>query len=186
MDNKQTIPQLYLELIEKIKAKVPEVRWMDLWRNQVNFFDNEAMFSSPAVFFAFDMINPEDMGNKVQQVTLQVSVYYFYETLASTQDGSFNQTSAIAFLDTLSRIYAALHGSSGTYYSGMRRTGQRAIDSPDNGNLYLQTFSCLLVDYAACDEFEETQIGGVIVTDEEIPVQEPDDFTIGINNYSPD
>ncbi len=184
MDDKQKLTQLYVELCDKLSAKVPEIKWMDLWRNQVDFFSTELTFAAPAAFFSFDTLGHKDLGNKVQQVKMQVSIRYYFETLAKTYKGSYNQDKALEFLDSISKIHGALHGTSGTNYSEMMRTGLRALDSAGHGSLYLQTFTCDMYDYAASDEYEATDItiqvekGGMPETEEDEPNDGTNTFVI--------
>ena len=151
----QNWTDFYKELANKIANELPEVKWIDLWHNQVNFLDTEHAFPTPAVFLAFRSSNIEDLGIKVQKVTLQVDVYLFYETFADTYKGSWNQDEALGFLEIFDGLFAALHGSSGENFSSMRRINFTPVDTGNSGNLYLQTFACELIDYSAQKAFEE-------------------------------
>lgn len=71
---------LYKELATKITDNIPEVRWVDLWHNQVNFLEEEHPFPTPAVFLSFRSRELEDAGKKVQKVNLQVDFFLYYET----------------------------------------------------------------------------------------------------------
>lgn len=159
----QNWTELYKELAQILKTNIPALQWIDLWHNQVNFLSEEHPFPAPALFLAFRTMTATDMGNKVQSLTLQIDTYLFYETFADTYHDSWNQGSAMAFLDTLSNVYATLHGSDGTNYSSMRRTGFSPVDTGGAGNTYLQTFECTLIDYAAMTEYEEQQINDLDV-----------------------
>ena len=159
----QNIKELYLELSTKISADVPALLWGDLWHNQVNFLDQEHPFPTPAYFLSFRVLGTQDEGQKVQSLKMQVDCYIFYETMADTFEGSFNQDSALAFLDIIESVYASIHGTSGENYSEMRRTGLSAIDTGTAGNLYLQTFECVVVDYAAMKEYTDITISEMVI-----------------------
>lgn len=170
---------LYKELCATISNQVPEIRWKDLWHNQVNFLQDEHPFPTPSLFFSFRTVSANDMGEKVQNLTVQVDTYLFFETFADTYDGSWNQDSALGFLSLLSQTFAALHGSEGQNYSNMRRIGFSPIDTGGAGNLYMQSFSCQLVDYAAMKQFEEMKIEDISIEKGNIDTEEPDnDFFI--------
>lgn len=170
----QNWKDLYTELATELKTKVPAIRWIDIWHNQVNFLEEEHPFPTPAVFLSFRITNTNDMGQKVQGVRLQVDAFLFYETFADTYHESFNQGSALGFLDMLNEVYAVLHGSSGTNYSNMRRIGFAPVDTGGAGNLYQQSFECTLVDYAAMKEYVDSTIDEMSVEPGGIPEQEPD------------
>lgn len=170
---KKIIKELYTELCTLITTKVPAIKWIDLWHNQVNFLEQEHQFPAPAVFLNFRIVDAKDMGNKTQRVVLQVDVYLFYETFADTYHGSWNQGDALAFLDSLGDLFAILHGSEGATYSSMRRIGMSSVDTGSAGNLYLQPFSCQVIDYAATKEWDEAGIEDVVISSGSAPAPPP-------------
>lgn len=172
----QNWKDLYLELCEMAKSKVEEIKWQDLWHNQINFLAEEHPFPAPAIFFSFRTLGTSDMGEKVQNVSLQVDMYLFYETFADTYHESWNQSSALAFLDILSKVYATFHGTSGNNYSNMRRTGFSPIDTGGAGNTYLQTFECTLIDYAALKIYADSTVEDVDVQKGNKPAPTVDEY----------
>lgn len=144
----QNWKDLYSELCNAVE-NVDGIRWQDLWHNQVSFLETEHPFPTPAVFYGFRSRNIEDQGLNTQKVELQIDVYLFYETFADTYDGSSNQSDAFVFLGLLNDINAVLHGSEGSNYSSMRRISFNPVDTGGVGNLYLQTYSAILIDYSA-------------------------------------
>ncbi|WP_147439122.1 hypothetical protein [Faecalibacter macacae] len=159
----QNWKDLYLELSDKINENLSDIRWIDLWHNQVNFLETEHPFPTPAVFLAFRSKAIDDVGNNVQNLTLQVDVYLYFETFSDTFRGSHNQESALDFLTNLNDIYALLQGSSGENYSNMRRTDIHPVDTGNAGNLYRQVFECVLMDYAACKIYDDTTATELII-----------------------
>ncbi len=153
----QNWKDLYGELAEKLTDNIDNLQWVDLWHNQVGFLEDEHPFPTPAVFFGFRSSGIADAGDKVQQVSLQIDIYVYYETFADTYKGSFNQDDALAFLDMLDDIHRQLHGSNGENYSSMRRVAFSPVDTGNAGNLYLITFSCELVDQTAQPEWVQVK-----------------------------
>jgi hypothetical protein len=85
----------------------------------------------------------------VQQVTLQVDVFLFFETFTDTYKGSVNQEEALAFLETMDELNKTLHCSAGENYSSMSRKSFSPLDTGGSSNLYMITYECLLMDYSA-------------------------------------
>lgn len=158
----QNFKELYKELADKLSA-IESVQWVDMWNSQVYNLDSEHPFPAPAVFLAFRGNSMKDMGDKVQNVQMQVDVFLFYETFLDAYAGAYNQDVALNFLDTIDEINKALHGSSGTQYSSMRRVSFSPLDTGGAGNLYSITYSCELVDYSAQPEWEEGEFADVKV-----------------------
>lgn len=148
----QNWKDIYLELCELLKSKVEAIKWLDLWHNQISFLSTEHPFPAPAVFLDFNSQKMDDLGVDVQHVTLQVTVYLYYETFADTFKGSYNQESALAFLDILTEINKVLHASSGKHFGEMRRTAFLPVDTGDAGNTYKLVYVCNCVDYSASKE----------------------------------
>ncbi|MNS03107.1 hypothetical protein D3C72_344350 [compost metagenome] len=151
----QNWKDLYKELASIIEAKVPGISWQDLWHNQVNFLEEEHPFPTPALFYSFRTMGTTDLGKKAQKLPVQVDIYLFFETFADTYNGSWNQNGALGFLDLLTQVHAALHGTTGENYSSMRRISFNPVDTGGAGNTYLQSFSCELIDESAVNQEEE-------------------------------
>ena len=148
---------LYKEIAEKIAAKLENIRWIDLWHEQVNYLTEELPFPTPAVFIGFNTLRADDMGKLAQNCNVQVDMYLFYETFSDTCEGAYNQVGALAFLEELTRLHALFHGKSGVNYSAMRRIDMIREDSGGAGNLYRISFECLVTDHSAAELFIEVE-----------------------------
>jgi hypothetical protein len=173
---------LYLELSNKImNSPDVEARWADLWHNQVSFLDTEVEFPSPAAFFSFRILETSDAGEGVQKLLLQVDVRYFFETMSESYHGSVNQASAVAFLKSFNGIHKCFHASEGANYSSMRRIMLNPEEAGGAGNLYLQSFTCVVMDYSAKKQYAETNVSGVEVENGKGPQSEPVDNGFDLN-----
>lgn len=156
---------LYKELTEILQDKMPEILWIDLWHNQVNFLQDEHPFRTPAVFLSFRTLGTQDLGMLQQEINLQVDFYLFYETFADTYNGAFNQESALEFLHSMDELHTTFHGLSGKNFSAMRRIGFAPEDTGGAGNLYRISFSCIIQDTGAMKEMEERVVTAQLVND---------------------
>lgn len=171
----QNFKDLYTELATTLKTKIPGIKWIDLWHNQVNFLSEEHPFPSPAVFLNFRIMQADDTGLRVQKVKMQVDCFVYYETFADTYHESWNQASALEFLNLLNDIQATLHASNGVNYSGMRRIGMNPVDTGDAGNTYQISFECTLMDYAAQVQYDDDTIDEMELERGGKPVVPPDE-----------
>lgn len=182
---------LYIELANKLSADLNEqeaeiysqlntiigyenkspIRWLDLWHNQVNFLEEELEFPTPAVFLSFRSGQVKDLGEKIQEMTLQIDCYLFYETFANTFTGSFNQEDALRFIGILDFINSRMHATNGENYSSMRKIAFAPEDTGNAGNLYRITFDCIIQDATAAKLMEEIEI-------ESFEIDDVDDFII--------
>lgn len=139
------------------EGSLPDIKWVDLWHEQISFLTEELPFSTPALFIGFSTIALDDRGILVQDCDTQIDMYLFFETFSDTYWGSYNQDRALDFLESLTKLHALFHGKSGKNYSGMRRVDMRREDSGGAGNLYRISFQCLVTDYSAQHLFIESQ-----------------------------
>ena len=169
---------LYVEIAEKITANMPNIQWIDLWHEQVNFLTEELPFPTPAVFIDFRTLGIDDRGTLAQDCDLQINLYLFFETFSDTYHGAYNKDRALEFLKELTNLHALFHGKNGNNYSELRRTQMSREDSGGAGNLYRISFECLVTDDSAQTLFTETQNTNaeiVITSAKEEPEPPPED-----------
>jgi hypothetical protein len=165
---------LYKELAQLIIDKLgqqpsPEILYIDLWHEQVNFLTEEHPFPTPAVFLEFNTLDVEDNGKKVQRLRTQVDLYLFYETFSDTYTNAIMQDDALSYLDLISKLNAIFHGTSGTNFFEMQKTGMKREDSGGAGNLYRLTFECDVHDYSAEKIYDD-----VDTADKELSIESTD------------
>lgn len=166
---------LYTEIARRIATNLPEVVWVDLWHDQIGYLSTEHPFSTPAVFLSFNTVKTDDRSLLVQDVDTQLDIYLYFETFADTFGGSYNQDTALEFLDTINKLYALFHGRKGTNYSTMRRVDMRRVDSGGAGNLYRLSMQFKVVDYSAQVLWEEGNFTDIEVEAGFISKPLPDD-----------
>jgi len=155
---------LYTELAKRISTKLPQIEWIDLWRKQVSFLTTEIPFPTPAVFIGFKTLKIDDKGKLIQDCNMQIDFYLFYETFSDTYEGSYNQSSAIDFLRTLTDLHVLFHGVSGDNFGTMRRVDTKDEDSDNAGNLYRISFQCNVEDASAMKESELTTVNELSIS----------------------
>lgn len=149
---------LYKELAEKITQNLDQIQWVDLWHEQINYLTTELPFSTPAVFLAFNAVQIDDRSLLAQDVNTQVDCYLFYETFSDTYMESYNQNSALEFLEQLTELHKLFHGTDGDNYTEMRRVDLKREDSGDAGNLYRISFQCMVYDNSASKQYKNKEV----------------------------
>lgn len=149
--------EIYKEIAGRIKSRIPDIEWIDLWHEQVQYLTEELPFPTPAVFIGFSTLGVQDRGLLVQDLNVQVDMYLFYETFSDTYEGSYNQSGALTYLEKLTELHALFHGKKATTYSEMQRVDMQREDSGGAGNLYRISFACLVNDTSAANLFNEAE-----------------------------
>jgi len=157
------LKELYLEHEQRITDYIPEIKHVDLWSEQIGFLAEEHFFKAPATFFAYRILNTEDQGDRIQQLRMQVEVYLYYETFADSSRGSKKQSTALAFLDLLTKINACFHATEGQTFYNMKRTGFNPVETGTANLLYVQRYECTVNDDSATiltipTKFEEMEV----------------------------
>lgn len=159
---------LYTELAERINNKITEIKWVDLWHEQVSYLSEELPFPTPAVFIGFTTNNCNDLAQLIQECDTQIDFYLFFETFSDTYHGSHNQDSAIDFLRLLTKLHSCFHGISGINFQTMRRIDMRREESGGTGNLYRISFNCNVEDASGQIEFDKNEVNAIAIVREDI------------------
>lgn len=165
---------LYEELSEKIINQLTDIKWIDLWHNQVGFLVDEHPFPTPAIFLNFRILNTEELSEKSQEITIQIDLYYYYETFLDTHIGAINKSDALDYLKTTTEIHKLFHATSGDNYNEMKRIGFAPVDTGAAGNLYRISFTAELIDATAAIEYETVTPGNLEQTRGQRPMQNND------------
>jgi hypothetical protein len=161
----------YKEIAERINNNIPEIKWIDLWHEQVSYLTEELPFPTPATFLAFNISDIDDLGLLVQNCNMQVDMYLFFETFGDTFHGSYNQDSATEYLGILTKLHTCFHGVSGITFQSMRRVDMRREESGGAGNLYRISFACNVEDASAKVEHDKKTVNELAISKE--PIQRP-------------
>ena len=114
-DMEDLSPELASEL-----ADVPDVRYIDLWHEQIDNLEGEHLFPTPAVFIGFNTLDISDIGILAQDIDLQIDLYVFWETFSDTYNEAVMQEDALNYLNLLTVLGMMLHGKSGTHFGTLK------------------------------------------------------------------
>ena len=143
--------ELYIELATLLSS-IEQVKWVDLWSEQIDILENDLPFPVPAVFLEFSSNGITDLGNNSQSINMQVDVIILDETMSNTFHGSSNQNTALKFMDIMELVNAKLHGSKGNHYGGMRRLDFRPERMGTAQLAYRAVYECTATDMSAANE----------------------------------
>jgi hypothetical protein len=168
---------LYLEIAKRISDNLPEIAWVDLWHEQIQYLTTELPFPVPAIFIAFNTKSCDDQSLLIQDCDTQIDMYLFYETFSDTYQGAYNQENALDYLLTLTKIHTLFHGVSGNNFGTMRRVDMKKEDSGGAGNLYRISFASIIEDASAMQESTMQAVNEINVQNEPISRPSPVDDT---------
>lgn len=140
----------FLEITKHLKTKVPEIKYIDKYRGQLDNVRNW-VFPRPAVFLSYGRTdwNNISLGGQLGDAIIRVRIVV--ENYAEAYEGSINQEKALEFFDINEKVHLALQNLSGTYFKNLSRVVDE--DDEDHGNLIVTIFeySCKMVDNSSAD-----------------------------------
>lgn len=151
--------EAYKALCDRIEAQVPAIKHMDLYYEQPHIIDSEdgnwLPFRCPAVFFEFNAAEVNDLGELRQELLMDIGVYLAYETTADSNKGSLGQARALAFIQLLRDLHAALHDHEGTHFGPLSRISLQRVPAPPTMIVYRQVYRAHMLDYSATKTYVE-------------------------------
>lgn len=155
--------EAYKELCAIIKAKVPEVKHIDFYYGQDQFVEQDGKwnpFTCPAVLLNFRTAEVRDLGDNTQQLTMDITMYLYMETVQDTHHGSAGQRRAMEFVGLMRKLHLAMHGTSGDHFSPLSRVDMaQKTDAPPYAYVFGQTYRCVLIDNSTSKQYDFAEPG---------------------------
>ena len=112
--------QIFLAIIDRLKQAVPDIKYYDLWNDDLATLSGGKLWPRPAVFVEFEQIDwhQEGRGGRMADITIRLHIV----TQAMPVHGDINRdklTASLAYLDLIDRINAAMQGLYGENFAPM-------------------------------------------------------------------
>lgn len=143
---------IYLAVIERLKEKIPEIKYFDLWNQNVEFIEEESVWDRPAVFIEFLPIDWKAFGGGIQQADIVFNLHVVTDYNAPSHDGSEYQAESLYAYDLLDRIHLSLHRMRGEHYNSCRRL--RSTTNHNHSEILenIEQYSIHVDDYSGVSE----------------------------------
>lgn len=142
--------EIFLAIVAKLSQALddqeqPIFKHFDLWNQQIEFIEQEAMFDMPAVFVEFGKITWRNLSGGSQEASCNVILHVITPWSSSAASGSPFQSDALALFDLLDLINKELNGLQGgptnRYFCSMRRVESDTNHNHEDICESLETFS---------------------------------------------
>ena len=114
--------QIYKAICERISQQVPEVKHIDLWNNNIAVLSGGAVWPRPVVFIEFETIEWRQQQNRVRMADIAVRLHIVTDAVSYNGSTDPKQDTALAFLDLLNKVNAAMQGLRGENFAGFMLT----------------------------------------------------------------
>ena len=114
--------QIYKAICKRLTAQVPDIKHIDLWNNNIAVLSGGAVWPRPAVFVEFETIEWRQQQNRSRMADIAVRLHIVTDAVSCNGSTDPKQDTALAFLDLLNKVSAAMQGLRGDNFAGFMLT----------------------------------------------------------------
>lgn len=114
--------QIYQAICTQLSKRVPEIKFIDLWNNNIQTLNGGAVWPLPAVFIEFETIEWRGQNNGTRRGDVAIRLHIITRAIATHGHRDPQMPEALAFFDLIDRINAAMQGLRGDNFSGFQLT----------------------------------------------------------------
>lgn len=111
--------QIFQAICARLSERVPELRRIDWWNNQLARLDGEPTWSVPAVFVEFEVIEWRQLSHAVRRGDVAVRLHVVMRA-ADSEELDASSSDMVALLDLIDRIHVAMQGLRGERFSAFQ------------------------------------------------------------------
>ncbi|HRY33412.1 MAG TPA: hypothetical protein P5531_10640 [Bacteroidales bacterium] len=166
----------YIEIAGLIIENIPEIKFVDLWAQQVDSPENEYPFPVPAAFIEVNSDKIDDLAVNAQAMNMEIRIYLLFIPSEASHEGATGHVDISKFGEILRKIYRLLQGKAGDNFGQCTRIALTREQAPPYEWLYSQTFTTMILDYSAQKAYEEGELEEVQPEEGGIPEYSQDNF----------
>jgi hypothetical protein len=111
------LADFYQILMQRLQTKVPEIKHIDWWNNQLEMEEEEYAYARPAVFIEFQPAEIINLGRKKQAWNLPFKLHYVADNVSEVRSGAsalVREKGLRKMTQALDRIQYYIQGYNGT------------------------------------------------------------------------
>lgn len=114
--------QIFQAIAQRITERVDNVKFIDLWNNNVTALAGGAVWPTPAIFVEFEEIEWGQLGNAARAADVGVRLHIVTRAVLTNGHTDKRQDEALAYLDLIDHVNAAMQGLGGENFSAFMLT----------------------------------------------------------------
>lgn len=114
--------QIFQAIAQRIAERVGDVKFIDLWNNNVAALAGGSVWPTPALFVEFEDIEWRQQGNAARMGDVAVRLHIITRAISTNGHTDPRQAQALAYLDLLDRVNAAMQGLRGEHFAAFQLT----------------------------------------------------------------
>jgi len=142
---------IYESLLARLSAQVPELKWIDLQKGQMNYERPTIVF--PAALISIQLTNCENLNSKKQRCDVIITVDLCFDFTGNTSISTpeAERLKSLAYFAVVEKTYANLQGWGTAAFNPLSRTNVIDPPRPDAYKVVKNVFKSAFHDYAAAE-----------------------------------
>jgi hypothetical protein len=149
---------VYKALLERIRIKVPQIRWIDLDRGQLTFPKENYTIDFPAVLISFGQTDWGSIGEGVRQgdcpVTIRIAFPLYYDTNNHTAD--YIRDQGLDQMSIVDDVDQALDGFSAENFNQLQLLHSYQEEGQEGFLVFNYTYMILVSKVPESDKIQKT------------------------------
>lgn len=166
--------QLFIDICDRLEAKVPELRWIDKDWNQLDLPDQSYPLQFDACLISFPEIPWDSLTRGAQDgvvnILVKVAVDMYNDTHIANGVTAPDRALAIAKMQLVNKVQAALHGFEGTYFSKLVRKRSVEERRKDGLLVFNEYYECRAQDNSGAINYEKVTIAPTVTGNFELEI----------------
>lgn len=150
--------QLFLAIVERLKEQVKEVKFIDLWNEQIATIQTGITWPVPAVFIEFEPYDVHQQSNHVRTANVNIRLHIVTRAVSYSGSDDKRMTEALGIFDLIDKIDAALHGLAGEYFASFMLTASATNHNHLELIESVETFSTRVTDVSSARKHTPVQL----------------------------
>jgi len=140
---------LYEALIARLEAEVPELKWIDLEKGQMNFSRPPIVF--PAALIQLQLPKAENLNSTKQECAALITIRLCFDFTGETSNitPEADRLDSLNYFDIKQKVYKALQGWSTTEMNTLKRVNEFDELRPDQYKVSGISFTTSYLDFTA-------------------------------------
>lgn len=131
------------------EVQLPNLKWVDKNKGQLNAFSQFGAIPLPACLISFPDIEWSNAGNNNQTGICNIKIVLLYEVFEEFHSESQNLTDALKCFEFEEQLYAALQGFAFNGISPLERIKSTEEEDHDALVVFTQQYQCMITDTGA-------------------------------------
>ena len=114
--------QIFQAICTRINERVSDIKFIDLWNENIQTINGGAVFPLPAIFVEFETIEWRQQNNGARRGDIAVRLHLVTRQPATHGHTDRKMPEALVFFDLIERIDTAMQGLRGDNFAGFQLT----------------------------------------------------------------